>query len=634
MKDSTHTRAAMFFGVLGVLLVALVGRLAYLQVFRASANRAVVDRQRETGHLVPAARGTIVDREGRLLAFDRPVMEVRAEAYFDPGGEVSFEQFAGRLADQLAEALAADRELRGRRDVLLGRIAGSSEDSQRLRRGQKIDFLVDRGLESSVALWRLRQLDEGRSSLHLHFTPRQRRTYPQRGYTIGPVGFVGERDLGDGRSQAVYRGMEAFVGLRAGEDGARRMWRDVGATRYWTAISTPPDTPSVLETTLDLDLQRAAHEELRRAVDAVVERYGSEPEWGALCLAQVETGDVLAMASYREGIEDQRIAAFSPTQCICPPGSVVKPLVFALALERGVLDWDEAPIDCQPTSSLGWKVPEVRRWIQDAHDCGALSPREILVQSSNIGAAKVGRRLGREGIIELVERFGLGTPTATRLKGEKGGTVHPGVDELRRMPERRFMGYAAPSLSYGYGCNITPLQTLRAYVSLLAGRPRELRLQRRVVVGGQVTEVPPAVEGPRFLSEDTVAKVVDAMRGVVSDTPGATGRHLAAELARKGADGLVAGKTGTSEYDEIRQGRSVTIRTASFAGFAPADRPELVVICVLQKPEADRFWGGMYAAPAAGRLLLRALSPPAGRSVDPQVSVDSPMVVSLPVKQQ
>lgn len=634
MNDGTHVRAALFFGLLGLMLVALVGRLAYLQISRASANRAVVDRQRQTGHPLPAARGTIVDRHGQLLAFDRPVMEVRAEAYFNPDGEEEFDQFADNLAGDLAVALAADRELTDRRGELRRRIGSPPGDGARASRGHKLDFLVNPGLQSSAALWRLRQLDRVRPYLYLHFTPRQLRTYPDREYTIGPVGFVGERDLGDGRSAAVHRGMEAFVGLRAGGDGERSLWRDVGATRYWTARSRAPAKPAVLESTLDLKLQRAAHEELRSAVDAVVERYGSEPEWGALCLAELATGDLLAMASFREGIADPRIAAFSPTQCISPPGSVVKPLVFSIALERGVLDWNEPDIDCHPTGAKGWKVPEVRRWIQDAHDCGYLSPREVLVQSSNIGAAKIGRRLGREGIVELIERYRWGTPTGTRLPGEKAGVVHPGVDELRTMPERRFLGYAAPTLSYGYGCNITPLQTLRAYVSLLSGRSRELRLQRRAVVGDRAIEPPVGGEEPRFLSEATVALLIDAMRGVVSDAPGATGRHLAAEMAERGAAGLVAGKTGTSEYDEMRRGRSVTIRTASFAGFAPADRPQLVVICVLQKPEADRFWGGLYAAPAAGRLLLRALSPPPGRSTVPQVSVGSSVVVSLPTHQR
>jgi len=133
----------------------------------------------------------------------------------------------------------------------------------------------------------------------------------------------------------------------------------------------------------------------------------------------------------------------------------------------------------------------------------------------------------------------------------------------------------------------------------------------------------------------TRAQLIDAMRGVVSHEPHATGRHLAEELERLGAAGAVAGKTGTSEYDERKGGRRVTVRTASFAGFAPIEHPKFVAICVLQKPEADHFWGGRYAAPAAGRLLLRALSQlPPRQPATPQVSVGTPEGVGLLAQQR
>ena len=77
---------------------------------------------------------------------------------------------------------------------------------------------------------------------------------------------------------------------------------------------------------------------------------------------------------------------------------MVKPLVFAVAMERGLVDWNNEIIDCRPDDSRGWRLPGVRRWIRDAHPCGELSPRDVLVQSSNIGAVKVGLRLGRDGM--------------------------------------------------------------------------------------------------------------------------------------------------------------------------------------------------------------------------------------------
>jgi len=347
-----------------------------------------------------------------------------------------------------------------------------------------------------------------------------------------------------------------------------------------------------------------------------------------MCLAEIETGDILALASYRrpgpnQNVPMQKLAAFSPTQCLCPPGSVVKPLVFAMALEHGLLDWDREEIDCRPTGKDGWKIPGFKRWIEDSHTCGVIPPREVLVQSSNIGAVRVGMRLGAARFEEYLEHFRFGTVTGTRLPGEAAGYFAWTArhKDLTAMPKRTFEGYTAPSLSYGYEYNITPIQVLRAYLILLSGRSRDLRLFRRITRHGDVVDVPATPDGPRFLSEATIATLRDAMTGVVSDQEQATGRHVYADLMKLAGEVPVAGKTGTSEYQEIIDGQSVTVRTASFAGFAPLDRPRFVAVCVLQKPKAAHFWGGSYAGPPAGRLLLHALSQPSRRRAgDSQVS--------------
>lgn len=635
MTTRTSVRAALFFGLLGVIGLGLTARLFYLQVIRAPYNRSEVEQYRRSEDRLPSSRGTIVDRHGELLAFDRSVFEVRAEAYvaLSKGSErQGFDEFARDLALDLGSALSLDAALDDQRRLLRARIDRRAPKDLAAGR-HKIDFLVSPAIESAAVLWRLKQLAESRErhgKLYLHVQLDRRRTYPFRDATIGPVGFVGER--GDGAT--VYRGMEAFAGLLPGAEGKRESWRDAKIQPFWTAALTAPRRPTVLETTLDLELQQVAHDELNRAIAAVEEQYGTPPAWGAMCLAEIETGDVLAMASYSSAAADPKVAAFAPIQYLCNPGSVVKPLVFSIALEQGVLDWNGPLIDCRPTDSGGWRVPDSSRRIKDSHGCGELTPREVLVQSSNIGAARVGRRMGRQGILEYLERYQLGVATGTQLPGERSGRVFPGPDQLRSMPERQFMAYAAPSLSFGYGCNLPPIQILRAYLTLLSGGQRELRLYRRLAANGRVQELPPVPEGPRFVSKITLSRLVDAMRGVVSHEEQATGRHLADELDRLGATGVVAGKTGTSEFDERRDGRMVTVRTASFAGFAPADRPRFVVICVLQKLEADHFWGGRYAAPAAGRLLLRALSqPPPRRSATPQVSVGTPEGVSLPAQQ-
>lgn len=622
-------RAGFCFAFLGLLAVALLARLAWLQGFRETSNRQAVALQRNRHEALPAPRGTIVDRDLRLLAYDRPVLEVRAEAYFDwrEGHETEdYHEFAQRLAADLAFALDADGapsaarsqrllDLRARllklRDDPSGErwLRASARDGVPARWRRRLDFLVGGAIESAAVLERLDTVAAQRSWLHLHRLRRFARTYPRRAATVGPVGFVGQVLVAKDRSVPLYRGMEALAGLLPGEAGRQLVWQDATANRYWTGIAETPTAPALLQSTLDLELQECADRELTKAVEAVTERYRSPPEWGALCLAEVATGEILALASWRDGAAPEQ-AAFSPIQCLCPPGSVVKPLVFSLALEKGVLDWERDEFECSPSGQGLWRVPGVARVIRDSHPCGRLGPRDILVQSSNIGAGQVGLRLGREGLAEYLDVFRWGATTGTMLPGELAG-VRP--TDLATMPERLFRGYSAPSLSMGYDYNITPLQVLRAYVTLLSRRPRELTLYRRAVAaGGEPQSLARRPDGEIFLSAANLERLLAAMRGVVSPEVGATGRALHAELERLGRAGAVAGKTGTSEYRERRgpQGSAqlVMVRTASFAGFAPADRPRFAAVCVLQKPGAASFWGGRYAGPAAGRLLLRAVT--------------------------
>ncbi len=623
--DGMGMRASVCFAMLGAIAVLLIGRLTYLQTSRAALNREAVARQRDRHEALPAPRGTIVDRRDRWLAYDRPVFEVRAEAYAQLPADRradALDEFCRRLAADLVFAFCADPEFRtdvvrqrDMREGLLYRMAQCPVDDAHLRRLRReggvavdqlrLDFLVSASVDSAAVLERLEAVDRSRSGVYLHRIRRFERCYPDREITYGPVGFVGELDLGTGESAPVFRGMEAFSGLLPGAGGTVTSWQDARARRYWTAAIRPPPAPVVLQSTLDLELQRAATEELRRAVDAVAERYGEPAEWATLCLAEVATGNLLAMASYRDGAHP-KVAAFSPTQCLYPPGSVVKPLVFAMALEQGLLDWYGERIDCTTTGK--WRVPGVRRTITDTHEVGTVEPRQVLVESSNIGAVKVGMRLARHQMEDYLRRFRWGTRTASKLVGEKAGTR---PTELESMSDRGYFGYTAPSLSMGYDYHVTPLQLLRAFVILLNRRDCDLRLYERLATPAGVRQLPPAPRGQPFLSAGNLELLIDAMRGVVGDHPQATGRHLAAELRALGRPGLVAGKTGTSEYNERRevdgQRRAVMVRSASFAGFAPAHAPRYVAICVLQKPRATAFWGGKYAAPAAGRLLLRAL---------------------------
>lgn len=644
MQRGERIRARLCFALFGGLLALLFLRLGWLQVVEAETGRGSVACQRDRFEKLPLPRGTVQDRRGRILAYDRPVVEVRAEAHarIQEGEDSVPARFADLLSTRLAAHLMADPQRRpgDRRKIrkrILGRILGAKARSTHGDRYLRVEFLVARDLDSYLVLRRLQEEQEAwnqRGSklpgrLYLHMSRQYERTYPQRELTLGPVGVHGrqlvhnadgtpKRDFGGGKLvREVATGMESFSGLWPGAmipEGVKPTWYPrqgqgclrgqfvvPGHGRFFAGREMEPQQPLELRCTLDLELQRAAQEQLHAASADVQKTYGTPEAWSALTLVEVRTGDVVALASHYPG---KSHAAFAPLQNLFEPGSVVKPLLLALALEHRVIHWDEV-FDCTPTERHnGWRVPGVRgrRIIHDDHACGHLDPRGILVNSSNIGAVQVGLRLGRPGLKLYLDRYQFGTRTGIGLPAEQAGGPNKNQD-LDRISEESFRRWTAPSLSFGNELTVTCVQLARAYLSLLSGRQRELRLVTGATIHGERIEAPAAKDGERFLSQGTVDRIRQALVGVVSDEEGATGRGIYRMLKDLGYEGpVLAGKTGTSCVPGTRK------KTATFVGFAPAASPRWLAVCVLRKDGADRFYGGKYAGPPAARVLLAALA--------------------------
>jgi len=452
--------------------------------------------------------------------------------------------------------------------------------------------------------------------LYLRFVRDYHRTYPDRAVTYGPVGnyYISKQTSMKVGGRTILVPEEEFAGLEScrglwpvadqSDGGSYRLdYRDARRHRYWSGLGREPEPPSVLHATLDLDLQKAAHQELKAASERVVGKYKSDYKWGSLVLVDVRSGDVLALASRWPGREGKGPGPFAAIENAFEPGSIVKPLVIAWAVENQLVRWDET-IDCTPTHPKRGRV--VGRMIYDDHACGVLSPGGIILNSSNIGAVQIGTRLDRAQWQDYFRRYGFCRKTEVGLPREVAGSRPGGIEGIAKVSDRGMQKYTGPSLSFGYELNVTAVQMARAYLTLLSGRQRDLRLVSGVSVDGQWIAAPPASRAPdRFLSEDTVAHIREAMRDVVSDDPHATGRHLYKMLEDLGQEQpLIAGKTGTSDS----RIRGIRAKTAAFVGFAPVQKPRYLVVCVLRKDRCARFYGGSYAAPSAGRLLLRALA--------------------------
>jgi cell division protein FtsI (penicillin-binding protein 3) len=218
-----------------------------------------------------------------------------------------------------------------------------------------------------------------------------------------------------------------------------------------------------------------------------------------------------------------------------------------------------------------------------------LTVAEVFKFSSNIGATKIARKLGREGLADALNRFGFGHPAGIGLPGERAGVVRP-VDKWGDI------GFA--NVSFGHGMTVTPLQVAAGISAIASGGVyRQPRIVARVVQADGTVEIPATAPERRVVAPETARTMLGIMRGV-TETGGT------AKLAA--IDGyVVAGKTGTAQkvanghYDP---GKAIS----SFVGVVPAEDPRLVLLVVIDEPQGNHM-GGAVAAPIFKEIAEQTL---------------------------
>ena len=303
------------------------------------------------------------------------------------------------------------------------------------------------------------------------------------------------------------------------------------------------------------------------------------------------TGEILAMGSCPTYDPNQPgkspIASLKNRMTVdsYEPGSTFKIVSIGAALNEGLAKLGE-PIDCERGV---WNYKG--KPLHDHERYGVLSVEEVMMKSSNIGSAKIGVRLGNEGLFNYLTAFGFGERTGVMLPGESRGQL---------IPLKKWDGITGSRVSIGHSAAATPLQMAMAMAAIANGG----RLMRPLLVdrledgeGRVVMKSHPQIVRQVFKPE--VAKqVVETLKRVVS-TDGT------AEKARLGYY-TAAGKTGTAQKLENGQ-YSHDKYFSSFIGFFPADNPELLIYVCVDEPEKSKgFYGGQVAAPAFKNIALRS----------------------------
>lgn len=539
-------RIGLLFALLLLLMAIAAGKALKLAIFDGSQMASAARSQQRQDLVVPAARGTISDRSGVPLAVSEAADDISATPYLIKDPRAAARKLAPLLEKDEGELLDALT----RRDTGFVYLAKTVPAA----RAEKVAALGIEGIDH---------------------TPTQRRVYP-RGFSASQlIGFVNAEDNG-------AAGLEYSLNKELhGTDGLRRFVRDgVGDDITVRDLRTTRPGQAV-RLTIDSNIQ--AYTE--KVLGTVGSTY--RPKGATAIVSDPASGEILALANW------PRVDANEPgkapswamtnraTSFTYEPGSTFKAFTVAGALEDGDVT-PQTSFNLPPTLTL------YDRTLHNNEDRGpaTMTTAQILAHSDNVGAATIGIKLGKERFDRWTRKFGFGVPTGVALPGEERGIVMD-VDE--------YSGTSMLNLPIGQGQSVTPMQITAAYGAIANGGL--LKTPRIVTAVGD--ERVPQRKGRRVISPQTAGELRAMLAGVLAE--GGT----ASEVEVPGFK--LAGKTGTANKIDPSGKYSESKYVASFVGFAPAEKPKLLVSVVVDEPSQGSIYGGAIAAPAFGKIAAYAL---------------------------
>jgi len=541
------------------ILVAALGGLAYeawgVQVVNGARFRAEAARQHVLTVEVAAPRGAIVDVRGRPLAVTADADSI----WVDPHEVVDV---AG-TADKLASIL--DQDVR----VIESRLAGRRHFAWVARH-------VTPEVAAAVRAAKLPGLE---------ITREPRRWYPAKA-SIGTV--VGLANIDGEGLEGIELELDSVLAGRRATGAAVRDAR--GRTMYADGV-VAAEPGATVALTIDRTVQMIADQALAESVTA------NSALSGVAVVLDVETGAVLAMASapgYDPNVPGPhtgaRNRAITDSYEI---GSVMKLFTVSAALDAGVTRPDEH-WDVEHGS---WQPAFARKPIRDVHYDWDLTTAEVIKRSSNIGAVKIALRLGRDGVVDGLRRFGFGEPSGIELPGEQRG---------RLRPASAWRDIELATGAFGYGYTVTPLQIAAAIAAIgNHGVYNPPRIVASVTHADGSIEARPPATPHRAISEQTAAQMI-VMLASVFDGFGTKTSGTAAGVWVPGFK--CGGKTGTAhKYDPALKGYSEHNYLSSFAGLAPIARPRLAIVVVVDDPSGGDYYGGKVAGPVFATIASEAL---------------------------
>jgi cell division protein FtsI (penicillin-binding protein 3) len=578
-RSTLTGRMTTVAALLALWVAGIETRLIYLQVISHGDLVARAERQQKRTQDMLAKRGDILDRRGRMLA-----TSVDADSIY-----------------------AVPTEIADAQDVV-AKLCRAFEDCTRKERQALVDKLNQERAFTYVRRQVSPDVAERVAALNLDgvgFLKESKRFYPNRELASHILGWVGIDNTGLSGLEYTYdphiRGKKGTILIQT---DARR--------HAFSHVDRPPTAGSTIELTIDANLQHIAERELHAGV------LENRAVGGTAIVMDPHTGEILAMANeptfnpnaFRDA--DEAARRNRAVQDLYEPGSTFKVVTASAAIEEKIMPVD-TPIDVS-----GGLIRIGPRVVHDTHNYGVLSFTDVIVKSSNVGAIKIGFRLGTDLLSDYVQRFGFGKRVSSDFPSENPGIV---------WDRAKWTESALASVSMGYQVGVTPLQMAAAVSSVANGgdyvEPRVVRAfyrnERRLAVNAKVTR--------RTITAETAAALTSIMEQVVE-------RGTAKPAQIPGY--TIAGKTGTA--NKLVNGRYSFDTYASFVGFIPSRNPALTVLVVLDAPRGNNgHFGGPVSAPIFKRIAeasLRYLGIPQNVNPAPAVLVakqrDVPELIEAP----
>jgi cell division protein FtsI (penicillin-binding protein 3)/stage V sporulation protein D (sporulation-specific penicillin-binding protein) len=558
MNSNSRRRCVLVCLAFTVLFSAFSFRLIYLQVIKHDEYAGLAAEKHVYKQIIYAERGTILDANSEVLAHNVPVETVVADATHLNNRAAVVELVSHELGlpeHELAEKLRAARRY----------------------------IVIKREVPESVASALREKLRAG-NLRGIYFEHDATRLYPNGSMLCHVIGFT---DFEHHGIQGVEASMEEYL---HGQDGYRYIEHNRAGQEIvlYRGQERAPRNGYQVHLTVDLNLQNIVENEL----DAAMREYS--PQKAMVILMRPQTGEILAMAN-RPNFDLNLRSEAKPEEMknrtiidMMEPGSTFKIVAAAAALNEHKL---------QPSSTIFcenglWEFGGAA--LHDHRAFSYLSVQDILIKSSNIGAAKLALSVGEQKFYEYIRRFGFGERTGIELPGEISGLIRP---------PRSWSKISITRIPMGHEIGVTPLQMSVAMAAIAnGGKLVTPHIIKSITTfdGKTVTSLSPVVLR-QVISPETARQIGDALRGVVSD------RGTAAAAAVPGF--TIAGKTGTAQKVDPKGGYEQGKYVVSFSGYLPAEHPEFVGLVVLDdahtsKPELN--YGGLIAGPIFSHIAEKA----------------------------